>query len=302
VPAIWFIGGTANGTDLTNGLITHNYVKTHVATGILVQTGVVATVSYNYLQNLNSAAFDSGCIYSQFTTGCSFLYNYVRDGKSATYNTPNASDNNDRDIRALYCDANTNDITIQFNIIAGHAADTSGTSPTFDDTFKFGMLGQGSGTDQNLSYNIFDMGTRPCIAIQNSSTGSGNQFVGNIILSKFSGNPSSPSFGSWYQSYSGGGSPSAFMNGPNVYHNYGGGSVYTTGDPGGSPVVSDSNPQNVDPEIFGWTYNIAGTSPVFSSPVNFPSLPSNWGQPGFWGPPDFNIPIGGADTAPSCPH
>jgi hypothetical protein len=303
VPAIWFIGATNNGTDLTNGLITHNYIYKHPATAIMVQSGAVAEVTNNCIQATNSAAFDTGCIYNQFTSGCVIKYNYIRDGKTANARSPNASGNSDRDVRAIYCDNSTNNITMQFNIVAGHPADTSGTSPSFDDTFKACMFGVGTNANQNFSYNIIDMGTSPHIAVQNSSTGSGNQFVGNIIISNFSGNPSSPSFGSWFLTYSNGSpTPLPFTCGPNAYHNYGGGSIYTTGDTNSSPAVSDRNPQTVDPKISGWTYNIDSTSPVISAPINFPPLPLNWGQPGFWGPPGFTIPQSGTDSVPSCPH
>ena len=300
VPAIWLQGGTNNGTDLNNGLITNNYIFKHPATPVTLNA-VVATVQNNYIQATNSAAFDTGCIYNVNTTGCTVKFNYVRDGKTASARSPNASGNSDRDIRAIYCDTGTHNITVQFNIIAGHAADGAGTSPSFDDTFKGFMFGNASNSNQNFSYNIMDMGASPNVLVQNASTGSGNSFVGNIIISNFAGNPSSPFFGSWFLTWSFGSStPSSFSCGPNAYHNYGGGSIYTTGT--GSPVVNDSNPQAVDPKISGWTYNIDPTSPVFSSPLNWPALPSNWGQPGFWGPSGFNIPQTGTDSVPSCPH
>ena len=78
VPSVWFCG------TLSGGLVIHNYFKTHVGTPVVIQASGVVEVSHNYLQDLNRACFDTGAIYSQFTNGCSFIYNYIRDAKSAT--------------------------------------------------------------------------------------------------------------------------------------------------------------------------------------------------------------------------
>ena len=291
VPSVWFCG------TLSGGLVIHNYFKTHVGTPVVIQASGVVEVSHNYLQDLNRACFDTGAIYSQFTNGCSFIYNYIRDAKSATSLVPGT----DRAVRALFCDDNTQNITMRYNVVAGGAADTAGNAPSYTDTFQMAVFHGASGMD--CSYNIFDMGTKPHIALLNQSSGTGNGFVGNIILSNFAGNPSSPSYGSWYLTMSHGRwTPTSPTCGLNLYHNYDGGSVYAAGNPIGNPVVGDSNPQIVDPKISGWTYNIDPASPVFSSPINFPALPSNWGTPGFWGPPGFSVPTKGTDSVPSCPY
>jgi hypothetical protein len=298
-PAIWVLG------KVDSTMVQHNAVLNHMSTTLLAQNGATnTTIRNNYIQNANIAGFDTGCIYTQQITGVTITCNYMRDGKSFS----SAYSLYDRDVRAIYCDAGSNNILATLNIIAGAAADTSGHSggaPSYgmnDDAFKAFMFGQGSNANQHFKYNIFDMGTTGHIVVQNSSTGSGNEFVGNIIISNFFGNPPSPSFGSWHQSYSSGSSkPSAFTNGPNQYYNYGGGSTYTSGHTNGNPVVSDSNPQTGDPRISGWNYLIDPSSPVFSSPINFATLPLGWGQPGFWGPPGFTVPETGTGSIPSCP-
>jgi hypothetical protein len=298
-PMIWLAGAVNNGTDVSNATIANNYFYKHSCTPIVLQR-CAASVSNNYIQEVNKAAFDTGVIYTQFASGVSITYNYIRDGKGIIVSE---SGDSDRDVRAIYCDYSSDNITAQFNVIAGGVADTSGLSPTFDDTYRAFMFGQGPNANQIFNYNIIDIGTVGHVVFQNSSTGSGNQFVGNIIISNFSGNPRSPSYGAWYLSYSNGTStPTAPTCGPNAYHNYGGGSVYTNGDINGSPVVSDSDPQSVDPMISGWAYDIDPTSPVFSGPIDFPALPSNWGQAGFWGPFGFVIPTTGTSSVPSCPH
>jgi hypothetical protein len=210
---------------------------------------------------------------------------------------------------ALSMDNNASDILVKGNIVAGAAPDTAGNPPgppvygKFDDVFYFCMFGQGSNEKINVMGNIFDMGLTGHIIFLNSSTGSGNNFSSNIILSNYSGDPYSPSFGSWCRSYSHGmTTPSSPACAANVYHNYGGGTTYTTGHGKGAPVVSDSNPQIIDPKISGWTYNVDPTSPVFAPPVNFPTLPANWGEPGFWGPRGFIISSIGTASVPSCPH
>ena len=59
-------------------------------------------------------------------------------------------------------------------------------------------------------------------------------------------------------------------------------------------AYSDSDPVTEDPELSGWAYDIASTSPVFKAPVDFVALV------GGWGPPGYVLPETG--TAPSSPH
>lgn len=301
VPFVWFTGGAGNGSGgaMYGGLVEHCAFLTHVATPISLQVDN-AIGRFNYYQNCNTCAFDSGVLYTELTTGVQFLYNYIRDAKSFSP----AFSSQDRAVRALYPDYQSNNVTFKGNVVAGAAADTSGYSPTFADVFYFAMFGDGPNANQNYIGNIFDMGATPHAAFLNSSTGTGNKFGSNILLSNFAGNPPSPYFSSWYLSYSAGGhgTPSSPSCVANAYHNYGGGSTYTFGAGNGSPVIRDGNPQIVDPKISGWNYAIDPTSPVFSSPINFPAQPSNWGTPGFWGPPGFAIPQTGTGSVPSCPH
>lgn len=303
VPFVWFTGGASNGQGggMYGGLVEHCAFLTHAALPVVMQVDN-AVAQYNYLQNCNTCAFDSGALYTQLSNGVQFLYNYIRDAKSFKPTQPGV----DRAVRALYPDFNSNNFTARGNVVAGAAADTAGYSApsAFSDQFYFAMFGDGPNANQSYTGNIFDMGATPHVSLLNSSTGSGNKYVGNIHISNFSGNPASLYFGAWYLSYSAGGhgTPSSPTCGPNAYYNYGGGNTYTTGHTNGTPVVSDSNPQLIDPKISGWAYTIDPTSSVFSSPINFPTLPANWGQPGFWGPPSFVIPQIGTGSVPSCSH
>jgi hypothetical protein len=76
----------------------------------------------------------------------------------------------------------------------------------------------------------------------------------------------------------------------NAYWNYAaGGPVSSNGT-----VASDSSPITEDPQLSGWTYEIASGSPVYNSPVNFAPIV------GGWGPTGYVIPESG--VAPSSPH
>ena len=206
VPFVWFTGGAGNGSGgaMYGGLVEHCAFLTHVATPISLQVDN-AIGRFNYYQNCNTCAFDSGVLYTELTTGVQFLYNYIRDAKSFSP----AFSSQDRAVRALYPDYQSNNVTFKGNVVAGAAADTSGYSPTFADVFYFAMFGDGPNANQNYIGNIFDMGATPHAAFLNSSTGTGNKFGSNILLSNFAGNPPSPYFSSWYLSYSAGGHGSA---------------------------------------------------------------------------------------------
>ena len=108
---------------------------------------------------------------------------------------------------------------------------------------------------------------------------SGNSFEHNILISV--------SGGGGYKRVSG--SP---LNSPmiadNAYHSYAGAPVSFTGR------YTDVGPISEDPQLSGWTYNVAPDSPVFKSPVSFPGIV------GGWGPPGFVVPQTG--TPPSSPH
>ena len=280
-PAIWGLAASTDASDTTNLhdlLIAHNVVRNMQTTGIMVQhtSGINNNVVYNYLQNLNISSDDTGAIYSQFTSGLNWSYNYIRDWRSFS-----AISGANYLCFPFYMDEDTSNVTAQFNVAAGAPVDTATTLiPT-----GFVFYGNGPGVGSNYSYNIFDMGVNASTGVgtahygfASTGTGAGNSFGPNALLSNFAGNPSASYSGTFCLDITFGGAAMA-KSGPNLYHNYGGGSVYTAGSSNSTPVNSDSNPQIVDPKISGWNYIIDPTSPLFSAPLSVGLLLSQiiWG-------------------------
>jgi hypothetical protein len=284
-PFIWF-----TGTGQFGGTVQHCALITHAATPVVCQADNVL-VQNCYLGDSNKASFDSGVLYAQHQSGITWQYNYIRDYKSYTPTQSVAGQ-----IFPIFFDNNTNNITVQFNIIAGAPTDTSGVAST-----TFVQYGGGTGTNQNVSFNIFDLGVVPHIPFEQGSTGTGNIFANNAIISNFADSPSYQFSGVPFFNFST--QTVAMTVGPDLFFNYGGGLVYTTSH-NNAPAYNDSNPQNVDPQLSGsnWSYTPALGSPLFSAPLNWPALPANWGQPGFWGPPGFTVPTTGTGSVPSYPH
>jgi hypothetical protein len=112
----------------------------------------------------------------------------------------------------------------------------------------------------------------------------GNRFTGNIVVSGFVGDQNTNFTGkrgyTYFQN-----AAARFEIKNNIYHNYAGGRVRTDG-----PVASDSNLTLADPQIGGWIYHVAESSPVFREPVNFPRIARGWGPPGFVIPKDGTAP------------
>jgi hypothetical protein len=281
-PFIWFQGSGQFG-----GTVQHCAFITHAATPIVCQVNNIL-VQNCYLGDSNKASFDSGVLYTQNTSGVTWRYNYIRDYKSYTPTQSVAGD-----IWPIYFDNNSNNVTCQFNIVAGAPTDTSAVAAT-----TFVQYGVGTGSNQNVAFNIFDMGNVPHIPFEQNSTGTGNVFASNAIISKFADGPSYAFTGVPVFNFSNA-SP-AMTVGPNLFFNYGGGLIYTTSH-NNAPAYNDSSPQNVDPQLSGslWSYMPAPASPLFSAPLNWPALPADWGQPGFWGPPGFTIPTTGTGSVPS---
>jgi hypothetical protein len=141
------------------------------------------------------------------------------------------------------------------------------------------------GSNVHLFGNLTDLSTfQASIAAFQTSTGcdtmSGNEYEHNIIIGEGGGGG--------YPLLSG--SP---MNTPtitdNAYFSYDGGATIGTG----KAPYEDSDPVTENPQISGWTYDIACGSPVFKSPVDFTALVGGWGPPGY-----VLLTTG---TPPSCP-
>jgi hypothetical protein len=120
-----------------------------------------------------------------------------------------------------------------------------------------------------------------------------NTFSNNIIVASLYG-----SRGAGY--LAGNSSPTPLAISDNAYWNSGTEGNLNHSGSGGRGSSGDSNATNENPNFTCvWEYALPSNSPVYSSPVNFPTQPA-WGQPGFWGPPGFTIPQVG--TVPSPPH
>lgn len=231
-------------------------------------------VTGNVLYNICTALADCGAIYTQDTTATvtniQWTNNYVRDGNTNATLGSGAGN-------ALYLDDCTSNVTVSGNIVTGRWGSQA--------TMIHG------GNNNNYTGNLIDLtsfGTTSSILSTQTSTGfaacsaqtmSGNQFGHNIIISG--------SGGGGYTTL--GSSPGNFptMVG-NDYFAEAGSAISHAGD------FTDPSPNNVDPQLSCWIYNIASGSSVFNSPINFPAIV------GGWGPPGYVIPQTG--TAPSSPH
>lgn len=255
--------------------ISHNVIHDIAAWGITLGNvnGDISNllVTGNVIYDTCTNLADCSAIYVQDTsataTNLRFSNNFVRDGNTfATLGSGYGA--------ALYADDCTSNLTASGNVLTGRNGSNT-------------VLVHG-GNDVHLLGNLTDLTSyKQSIAAFQTSSGpgcssgkmSGNEYENNVVIGGGGGGG--------YQLLSG--SP---MNAPtianNAYHNYGGAAVSSGGDYG------DANPVSEDPEISGWTYDIAAASPVFDSPVKFPALV------GGWGPPGYVIPETG--TPPASPH
>ena len=224
-------------------------------------------VTGNVLYNICTGVADCGAIYlydtAQTATNISWTNNYIRDG-----NTTGGSGWGS----ALYLDDCTSNVTATGNIITGkNGGNTVMIHSGYNNHFT------GNFTDlSTYGNNTLTVQTTSC---PNASM-SGNEYEHNIVISNGAG--------SGYRSLSGTPPTTQTVTG-NDYYNYGSGTISTSGNAG-----SDSTPTTVNPQVSGWLYTVASGSPVFSSPVDFPTMA------GGWGPPGYTIPQTG--SAPSSPH
>lgn len=207
--------------------------------------------------------------------------NFIRDYQGPAGGSPQ------RDV-GIYLDIGTGNQNITGNIIAN----TANIVPADQSTQAFFL----SGPNINFHGNIVDLGTGANDVQNMAETDyqvygwvptTGDFIQGNIYIGNWSGAQNSGFYN--HGAYSNGISVSAaptIQN--NMYWNYGGGTMSTTGG------FSDASPiTNQDPLISGWTYALAAGSPAYSA-INFPHIK------GGWGPPGFVIPQNG--TPPSSPN
>jgi len=213
--------------------------------------------------------------------------NFVRDQGSIGLAGPYGAS-----VIGIYLDDNANNVTVTGNIV-GPPAEGSITGKNDNDVTAILVH---DGRDNHISGNIVDLGDSGMVSTvvwgydPASIAGmAGNTFTGNIVISSFTGVQRTSSSGITGYSYVENAQPASdFTIHGNLYFNYAGGQVRTDG-----PITSDGSPTVENPQVSGWTYTIAGGSPVFGAPVNFPPIAGNWGPPG------YVIPRTG--TAPSCP-
>ena len=288
---VWASGSTTN-LRILNNVITNQYGSGIRAVANGDDTNPDGnydglTISNNVCLVTDLTTGDNGAIYIQDTnfnsTNITISNNFIRDYQSnpslANATIPY------RDV-AIYLDEGASNTTVTGNIVANTAypIPSPGTSKTSTTAFYMS-----NGHNDIWSGNIVDLGTLAVILDVNYELNStsepamtGNSFTNNIFVGNWSG--PQESYGSSYGPYA---YASTAYNSPtvptvmhNMYYNYGGGSLSTTG-----PQFSDADPiTNMNPEVSGSAgdyYAVAGNSPAFASPVNFPPIIGNWGPPGY---------------------
>jgi Right handed beta helix region len=279
-----------NGTRIDNG---SNGAETCGATS----TPQNVVISYNYIQNVCSTDGDCGAIYfaddnPPSNAPAQVEYNYINgvdvNQNFDPYNVYNAA--------GIYWDGNDSNFTVTGNIFTGGFQACIGVD-------GFGYM--------NVTGNICDMTNESnthgggVYIVEDGKGGFdsltdslNDQFTNNIVISN------SSSTGGGYNSGGPGNVEPMYITN-NAYYNYGSAGAINyscssgTCGANGTSTTQDNNPTYENPQICGWNYKIAASSPVYNSPVSFPALPSNWGTAGFWGPPGFTAQQSG--TSPSQP-
>jgi hypothetical protein len=129
----------------------------------------------------------------------------------------------------------------------------------------------GNGAMNIVAYTVADT--------RNNLNTAGNSFHNNIVIAAISGG------GNGFRADNDGGTAVAMNIHDNLYFNYVGASVNSSGNPRqGQP--GDSNPVYANPMISGWLVGMLPISPAMAFPIAFPCLPGGWGPPGFVLPQD----------------
>jgi Right handed beta helix region/Abnormal spindle-like microcephaly-assoc'd, ASPM-SPD-2-Hydin len=224
---------------------------------------------------------DCGAIYlddvtTPSSTNVQVMNNYVRDVNISSGGAGDNGANGQGGCCAVgvYLDDGTSNVTVSGNIIAGIMSGCFQINDAANDLIEGNICDLADSGYQDIVIYTGGKHVYPM---------SGNVFKNNIVISASTGS------GSGFEGSSSPPSPMTISN--NAYYNYVGSSINSTGTGGAG---SDVDPVYENPQLSGWTYSIAGASPVFNSPVVFPGIM------GGWGPPGFAIPRNG--TPPSCPH
>ena len=297
------ITGTWNSGAITingvNGLtVQNNYIHDMESEGIsffAYNTGNVldnVLITNNVCLRAVTAMTDGGCIYvsdhnGYHSSGNTLITNnYIKDVGASGSNQATG----------IYLDDSASYWTLTGNIIgppnpAGSTAASGYTAMGIEvnngsfNIIKNNIIDLGPTT--NVAAILFYYGDNPITSLTGPNQ-TGEVVQNNVIITKHAGNQNNIQWGNYqYPQFSGGASD--YTIGPNLYWNFGGGQILTTGT-----VKSDSNPVTSNPTFLNTStdnYNLSGSSPVFSAPFNFSALPTTWGPVG------FTIPING--QAPS---
>jgi hypothetical protein len=259
------------------------------------------TISNNACLNSNIGTGDNGAIYVQDqtyvvagtaqSTNLWITNNFVRDYQCNPTSGCNANDPN-RDV-AIYLDRGAANLNVTGNVIAN----TANTFPVSGSISSTTAIFMGSSQNSEIIGNLIDLGSNGWICdvvyeqYDSSDPTTGNFILGNIFIGNWIGPQTSGALGVLNRAYPGGGQapqPAEVLF--NLYYNYGGGGMSAQGN-----VFSDAEPvMGQDPLVSGYSYQIAGSSPVYHTAVNL--IPITGG----WGPPGYVLPENG--TPPSSPY
>jgi hypothetical protein len=259
-----------------NTTISHNVIHDMAQFGVSMSNvnGNISNllVTGNVVYNTCTAIADCGALYVQDTTATAtnlqFTNNYIHDGNTFAGLGSNYGS-------AMYADDCTSNVTESGNVLTGRNGSNTSMVHGGSNVHQIGNLTDLGTYAQHVA--VFQTsGVSGC----SSATMSGNEYENGIIIGAGGGGG--------YSLLSG--SP---MNTPTIkdndYYSYGSAAISS-----GTGAYSDSDPASENPQLSGWTYDIASASPVFKSPVDFTALV------GGWGPPGYALPETG--TPPSSPH
>jgi hypothetical protein len=267
------------GTDLLTRSDCPGGISDIVVSGNVIENSCTWAAVPGFGNDQNGG--DCGAIYlrdktTPSSTNVQVVNNYVRDVNISSGGAGDNGANGKGGCCAVgvYLDDGTTNVTVNGNIIAGVFSGCVQIHGGNNDLIGDNICDLADSGYQNIVIYQWDALDYPM---------SGNVFENNIVISASTGS------GSGFSGYNSPPNPMTISN--NAYYNYVGSSINSTGADGAG---SDVDPVYENPQVSGWTYNIAGVSPVFNSPVLFPGII------GGWGPPGFAIPQNG--TPPSCPH
>jgi hypothetical protein len=268
------------GMELETNSTCPNGISNDLLSGNVIINSCTWPAVYDFGNDQNGG--DCGAVYmydqSSSSTNIQVVNNYIRDVNAASKGAADYGKNGQNGCcaQAVYLDTGTHNVTIKGNIFAGMMSACAQLNYPENVAITGNICDLAADSDYQ-SIVIYGRGK------DNPTSMLGNTFEHNIVIS--SGNSTG------YGYYGATKTPNPMNITDNVYHNYVGSTIKSTGN---WAVGSDSNPVHENPQLSGWTYGIASGSAALDTPTSFAKIA------GGWGPPGFVIPHTG--TAPSCPH